>query len=510
MQCAIRLVIPGIGVGAEHWQAGADIGPCACAGVPGPLSSTTVAPASVAAMVARRNAVDRVGRDMVETPRADRPDGYASRTGKRYHEPRRGVGPPRRRTPALVPQCAMPETYDHANAADTEPTRLDPSTGSHLEALYRAAIGPIRTDYYLPILTRFETYGRPSPSWNWAAFGITLNWMLFRGLWLPAAVYLAALAASVLALAAGMALAQPPLPASVQWSLWAALLTMALLVPGFFGNAWLYRVYRRRIDQALAGTASLDDACMRLARQSSSRPRLHALALGNLALAALVGIGAWPSDLHVRMWPRVSGDVASLSSPASDAATPSEAAPRAAASAAESSAQAPVTMTEAPASAASAEPGSDAPATAPPTAGPTPTTLADVDLQALGPAARAASEQQAAIAAQSRAARIRTTTAPQAATPAAPAPAAETPSKRPVAQPGPYLINVGLFAQQDNALRAHARLKEAGLPAISESLQMRNGQRTRVRVGPFATQAQADAAAGRIRALGLEAVVIRQ
>ena len=121
----------------------------------------------------------------------------------------------------------MPETHVHASAADTEPTRLDLSTGSHLDTLYRAAIGPMQADYYLPILSRFETYGRASPSWNWAAFGITLNWMLFRGLWWPAVVYLAALAAAVLALAAGMALADPPLPASVQWSLWAALLTMA-------------------------------------------------------------------------------------------------------------------------------------------------------------------------------------------------------------------------------------------------------------------------------------------
>ena len=396
----------------------------------------------------------------------------------------------------------MPETYDHANAADTEPTRLDPSPGSHLDALYRAAIGPIRTDYYLPILTRFETYGRASPSWNWAAFGITLNWMLFRGLWLPAVVYLAALVAAALALTAGMALVEPPLPASVQWSLRAALLTMALLVPGFFGNAWLYRVYRQRLDQALAGTASLNDACMLLARQSSSRPRLLAIAIGNLALATLLVVVSWPSDLHVRMWPRVSGDIAS---PASDAAQPQATAELA--PSANTSEAASATMAAAPASAAAT--ASDVPPTVPPAGGPTTPTLADFDPRSLGPAARAASERQAAIAAQARAARGRAVAPAIAATPAASAPAAERASTRPVAQPGRYLINVGLFAEQDNALRAHARLKAAGLPAISESLQMRNGQRTRVRVGPFTTQAQADAAATQIRALGLEAVVIR-
>lgn len=344
----------------------------------------------------------------------------------------------------------MPETSDHASAASTEPTRLDPSQDSHLGNLYRAAVGPIGADYYLPILTRFEAYGRAGPSWNWAACAITLNWMLFRGLWMPALLYLTTLAAAALALATGMALAEPPLAESVQWSLWAALLTMALLVPGFFGNAWLLRVYRKRLDKALAVTASLKDACMLLARHSSSRPRLLAIALGNLALASLVAVWSWPSDLDRPTLPRASGDIASVATPATAVR---------------------------PQTGASADASASASATAPKSA-PLPAGLAS------GAA---------------------TTDARQ--TPAS-APAVEEPSKQP-APSGGYMINVGLFAEQDNALRAHARLEAAGLPAISASVQTRNGQRTRVRAGPFATRAQADDAAVRIRALQLEAVVIR-
>ena len=206
----------------------------------------------------------------------------------------------------------MPETSDHASAAATEPTRLDQSQRSHLDSLYRAAIGPLHADYYLPILSRFEAYGRASPSWNWAACGITLNWMLFRGLWLPAVAYLAAVAAAALTLAAGLALAEPPPPESVQWGLWAALFTLALLIPGFFGNAWLYRVYRRRLDTALAATASLNEATMLLARQSSSRPRLLAIALANSVLAAVLAAWLWPSDLQQRSGPRGDGDVGAV------------------------------------------------------------------------------------------------------------------------------------------------------------------------------------------------------
>ncbi len=416
----------------------------------------------------------------------------------------------------------MPEKSDNANPASVEPTRLDASQDSHLDTLYRAAIGPMQADYYLPILTRFEAYGRAGPSWNWAACGITLNWMLFRGLWLPALIYLAALAAATLGLAAGMTLAEPPVAESVQWSLWAALLTMALLVPGFFGNGWLYRVYRQRLDKALASTASLRDACMLLARQSSSRPRVLGIALANLALAGLLVAGAWPSDLHQRMWPRSNDDVAGDLAPASGAADRS----------ATGTASPSTAPTAAPVASSTAPPASSDPPfasattdaavpTGPATPGPS---LTEHDIALLGETARAASQRQAAIAAHARAAHIRAAATPIAqATAAASAPAqataaASAPAQATAAEPQPpgsvprqrYLINVGLFAQQDNALRAHARLKLAGLPVISESLQTRNGQRTRVRAGPFATREQADAAAVQIRALQLEAVVLRQ
>lgn len=86
---------------------------------------------------------------------------------------------------------------------------------------------------------------------------------------------------------------------------------------------------------------------------------------------------------------------------------------------------------------------------------------------------------------------------------------ASTAAKAPAAKaPAPdtrHLLNVGLFAVESNAQAAHARLQAAGLPATMETLQTRNGPRTRVRAGPFASAAAAQAAARRIRALGLEA-----
>ncbi|MEP6972345.1 MAG: SPOR domain-containing protein, partial [Betaproteobacteria bacterium] len=94
--------------------------------------------------------------------------------------------------------------------------------------------------------------------------------------------------------------------------------------------------------------------------------------------------------------------------------------------------------------------------------------------------------------------------------PAAPVKDKPARTATPDASDATYLINVGLFAQSDNAQRAFTRLTQAGLPATTQQLQRSAGTLTRVRVGPFASRAQADAAALQIRALQLDAVVIRQ
>ncbi|MDT0137463.1 SPOR domain-containing protein, partial [Acidovorax sp. PRC11] len=66
-------------------------------------------------------------------------------------------------------------------------------------------------------------------------------------------------------------------------------------------------------------------------------------------------------------------------------------------------------------------------------------------------------------------------------------------------------INVGLFAEPANARRAHGMLQGAGLPAATQKITAADGRELlRVRAGPFTSTSQANAAAARIRALGLE------
>jgi cell division protein FtsN len=71
-----------------------------------------------------------------------------------------------------------------------------------------------------------------------------------------------------------------------------------------------------------------------------------------------------------------------------------------------------------------------------------------------------------------------------------------------------FFINVGLFGVPENAAKAHAKLLEAGLPSVMKELKAKTRQ-IRVRVGPYGTQAQADAAAEKIKALQLDASIVQ-
>lgn len=416
-----------------------------------------------------------------------------------------------------MPQCTMPETPEHASAAAGERTVLDQSPPDQLERLYRAAVGTIASEHYPALLARFEAAGRATPGWNWAAALCTFDWMLFRGLWLPALLYLLALAAAVATLAGAIALAEPPLATSLRWGLWAALATVWLLLPGLFGNAWLYRAYRQRVARALAGTASLDEACALLARAAGTRRRLRVIVAVNLMAAALLALGLWwsrqPVPLADGRKDAVTPAVTSATLAANTRPTQAAASVGAAANTAAPSSLAAASSTAAPSS----------PATAASAAPNAPDATAMAANATATPAEATASPPQASSSPAAAAVPASASVAPRAPT-SAPGKAtdgtvrqAEGGGRRENAAPARhaaaaarFLVNVGLFAQPQNAQRAQERLTTAGLPVIRTELNTRAGPRSRVRVGPFTDRDQAEAAARQIRALQLEAVVIEQ
>ena len=69
-------------------------------------------------------------------------------------------------------------------------------------------------------------------------------------------------------------------------------------------------------------------------------------------------------------------------------------------------------------------------------------------------------------------------------------------------------MQVGAFADADKAQEVRGKLAGAGLKAFTQTVDTKDGKRTRVRVGPYMGRAEADKAAGKVKGLGLPASVI--
>jgi DedD protein len=70
------------------------------------------------------------------------------------------------------------------------------------------------------------------------------------------------------------------------------------------------------------------------------------------------------------------------------------------------------------------------------------------------------------------------------------------------------IVQVGAFADADKAKEVRQKLEKAGLKTYTQVAQTKDGQRTRVRVGPFASKADAEKAASKIKSLDLPAAIL--
>lgn len=429
-----------------------------------------------------------------------------------------------------MPECRMPTSDVTPQAA----------SDSAMDALYRAALGPVQLPRYLALFERFDRAGRAPAGWNLASSLATLNWMLLHHLWSAALVYVA-LVEGLALLVFGVGRPLLHWPEQIGWGLVAAFAMFAIVVPGLFGDALLHREIRKRIAHALVAAHTMPEAHSLLARQASSWRRLAWIATANVLLFAAIaltwalvpaGSGSAPGTAAGQV---ATGAVqaaapvlpsalraSATANPALPAASPaSEARPLAEMAKAaipgkaltpppppllaqhNAHSQAPVAPPQTPASTQAAP-------ILPPKALPTPTHAAPAASapKATGLPASPASGKRSthpAAATSTSAAKVAATTSPSA---AAPKPAASTPS--PVGSAPGYYLNVGLFAEEANARRTQAKLLNANLPAFRQTFATQNGERTRVRVGPFATPAKAQKAAAQIRSMQLDAVMYRQ
>ena len=328
-----------------------------------------------------------------------------------------------------------------------------PPRESPTQALYRAALGPVQSEHHLQAFERFDDRGVSGPSWNTLAAVCTFNWLVYRRLWRIAVVYLLLVGAAVGALWWG----RHHLPDGVTLGLAGAVVLVATVIPGLFANAWLHGQLRLALVDVVRQSPSMADAADVLRQRAPSLQRLLVMCLLNLLLAALVGWQVWGSA--AAQDPVAKSVVEPLASP-SVVVVVTEPAPL----------PSPVpSPAPSPATAELPTPAPTAVDTVADVAPPTPSTVPDPE-----PVAQSVSEPIAVAAARG------------------------------------YGINVGLFADPANAQRALVRIRQAGVPARSDTLQLERGPRTRVRAGPFANRAQAEQAAARIKALGLDAQVFKQ
>ncbi len=352
----------------------------------------------------------------------------------------------------------MPTYTAHAAHAADQPGAAAQYT-SVAPALYRAALGPVNLEHYLAAFERLDATGRVLPGWNLAAALCPLGWLVFRRLWRQALLAFAALASGALLLwAVGHRWLALPWPMLAGLAL--AGLTVLCGGLGLYGDALVHADVRRRIDGAVSAASTMREAMELLQRQAGSRRRLLWVAVVGAALAAAAAWLAFAGAMGDRWMP--------------DAGEPASVAP----------------------SAPEPEPG---PGPQPPVVGGEQPVAPAADQAPVQPLPQEPEVEPEPVVAQAQAEEP-----PQAKDPAPARPPQKAAQRR-------LYINVGLFADPENARRTQARLRQAGLPCAVEPLVRSDGRRLqRVRVGPFSSAAQANAAVAKVRAMGLEAVAAAQ
>ena len=73
---------------------------------------------------------------------------------------------------------------------------------------------------------------------------------------------------------------------------------------------------------------------------------------------------------------------------------------------------------------------------------------------------------------------------------------------------GRFVVQVGAFSDVTKAREARLKVEKAGLKTYTQVAETKDGKRIRVRVGPFASKAEAEKAAVKIKTLDLPAAIL--
>ncbi len=71
-----------------------------------------------------------------------------------------------------------------------------------------------------------------------------------------------------------------------------------------------------------------------------------------------------------------------------------------------------------------------------------------------------------------------------------------------------FVVQVGAYAEEAKVREVRAKLEKAGLKTYVQVIDTKDGKRTRVRVGPFPSKAEAEKVAEKAKSLQLQAVIL--
>ena len=91
---------------------------------------------------------------------------------------------------------------------------------------------------------------------------------------------------------------------------------------------------------------------------------------------------------------------------------------------------------------------------------------------------------------------------------AEPKPADHKADKKPAADAGRFVVQVGAYTEAGKLQEARSKVEKAGYKTYTQVVGTKDSQRTRVRIGPFASKADAQKAADKLKKLNLPAAIL--
>ena len=73
---------------------------------------------------------------------------------------------------------------------------------------------------------------------------------------------------------------------------------------------------------------------------------------------------------------------------------------------------------------------------------------------------------------------------------------------------GRFVVQVGAYNDAERLKAARQKVEKLGFKSYTQDVDTATGKRTRVRLGPFATRQEAEAAAGKVKGAGMQANIL--